>query len=74
MIIRGGAGPQEAAAIAVVVALIHEEEGARRPAYRPEPSAWVAAVRQTRSRLRAAPPPPSSAVAGKPSRFVDQAH
>lgn len=73
MIIKGGAGPREAAAIAAVIAVLLEEESAPSPEHRPEPSAWVAAVRQATSRLRPSPPPPSSAEAGKPSRFVDLA-
>lgn len=73
MIIKGGAGEQEAAAIAAVVAFVLAEEQNRKPGPRPEPSAWVAAMRQANSRLRPVPPPPGETEAGKLSRFIDQA-
>ena len=73
MIIKGGAGEQEAAAIVAAVAFALEEEQNRKPGQRPEPSAWVAAMRQASSRLRPVPPPPGVSEAGKLSRFIDQA-
>lgn len=71
MIIKGGAGPHEAAAIAAVIAILNEEAISPPMIRRPESSSWVAAVRPSQSRLRPTPPPPKAQAEDLPSRFVD---
>lgn len=71
MIIKGGAGPEEAAAIAAVIAELQSATSRPVPEHRPQQSAWVAAVRHVPSRLRSPLPSPSVGDEAVPSRFVD---